>query len=160
MKHLPSNRGFTLIQLVIVLVVLGIIAAIVSANWPGTSPTVSSEADRIASDLRYLQNLATTQHTIYRMNFSSSQYTFTQLDGTTAVNHPATGSNTIALPSTMTLTTTNLPNNYVVFNSKGTPETDTSGTALATNATVAVTNGSVTSTITITPDTGTIQTPT
>jgi prepilin-type N-terminal cleavage/methylation domain-containing protein len=160
--QLKRQKGFTLLELVITLVVIGIVGISVSVLWPGTKANVYDQTQQLVTDLRYVRSLAMAKEEKYRVNFSSSQYTFTELDGTTATPHPAaSGSNVITLPSGMTLTTTNLPNGYIVFNKDGEPLTDTGdpGTALASSAVITISGGGTSDQATITPVTGAVLNP-
>ena len=53
-----SQRGFTLIELVIVLMLLGIMSAVTMPRWAPADTTVLAQANRLAGDLRHTQTMA------------------------------------------------------------------------------------------------------
>ncbi len=69
-----NNRGFTIIELVLVIIVAAIIAAVAvpkfAQYWAGIK--AGSAAAKIASDIRYAQNRATTTQQRTRVNFTST----------------------------------------------------------------------------------------
>jgi len=140
-----------------VMVIIGI--ALFVLIQPASKMDAIEQADKLRSDLRYIKYLAQTQNqtTRTRINFSTSQYTLTLQDGVTAVMSPNTTSNVVVMLSDVTLTTANIPNNYLVFDGLGRPYVNNTGTLLATQASVTLTDGTNTVTITINPDTGQIQ---
>jgi prepilin-type N-terminal cleavage/methylation domain-containing protein len=153
--------GFTLLEIVIVLMIVGIISAIALARVGNDPVMLSTQVDQLAGDIRYVQALAMTQGQRYRINLSATGYTLTLADaGGTLVPHPVTGSTaqtnwnsgiTIALPPT------NLPNNLVAFDGRGIPYTDnlaTAALAAASTASIMLSKGGVSQSITITPQTG------
>lgn len=145
--------GFTLIELVVVLALIGIMAVLVVPRWT-TAPTLDAQTQQALSNLRYAQQLAMTHNQRFRVNFTSTTYDISDLAGT-AITNPTTGSTSITLTGGVTLTWTNLPNNLVAFDENGTPYTDSAATTpLATNATIVLHSGSITRTITITQQTG------
>ena len=155
-----KTRGFTLLELVAVLIIVGIVSSIVFVSWPGNTTNLDGQAQQLANDLRYVQSLAMTNEQSYRVNFSATQYTFTESNGTTAVPHPAAGgSNVITLGAGMVLSTANLPNSYILYDKNGIPYTNTSGTKLAVQADVILTTTSSASTVSIEPETGTVLIP-
>ncbi len=59
--HLGSQNGFTLVELIIVIVVLGIVSAYaVMRGMPVAEVTLPSQAQKMASDIRHAQTLAYT----------------------------------------------------------------------------------------------------
>jgi len=153
--------GFTLIELIIVLVILGIITLVISFSFPSGDTYAYAQAQQLANDLRYMQNLAVTRESPVRINFAASQYSLTETDGTTAINHPGSNSNVILMPTSVTLSTINLPNNYVVFGSNGEPYSSTSisSSALTGYAWVLITGQSHIAVVLMTPETGAILNP-
>lgn len=153
-----KQAGFTLMELIVVIIVVGIIAAAVTFAWPDNRIYVTAQAQQLANDLRYMQNLAVTRDSAVRVNFTANSVSFTETNGTTAINHPGLNTNTVSLSHSTTLSSTNIPNNYIIFNDEGVPYTDIS-TALASNATVILSGDGRTATITISPQTGLISGP-
>lgn len=67
-KKAMDNKGFTLIELVMILVLIGIIAAVaVPRLGDVTGMKSSSFADKLRADIRYAQNLAMTENQRYRV---------------------------------------------------------------------------------------------
>jgi MSHA pilin protein MshC len=161
MQKSHQQHGVTLIELVVVIFILGIFSAVVALSWPSRQINTTADAQKVAADLRYIQNRAVTEDQRLRVNLSSTQYTFTALGGSTAVNHPATNTNIATLGTGTTMTWTNLPNNYLVFDEEGTPYTNNAvpGTKLATAATITLTNDGKLTRLTIEPNTGTVLNP-
>lgn len=63
MTNHNSNKfesGFTLIEIISVLIILSILAVIVVSRMDGTGISIYGDADRLVADLRYAQSLAMT----------------------------------------------------------------------------------------------------
>lgn len=68
-----NRKGFTLIELVMVLVLLGIFAAVVAPRLGNISSTKAAAfADKLRADIRYTQDLAMTQNRRYRVYFNNT----------------------------------------------------------------------------------------
>jgi general secretion pathway protein H len=159
-RHSPPERGFTLRELVIVMLIVGIISAIALARTGNDPLMLSTQVDQLAGDIRYVQALAMTQGQRYRINLSATGYTLTLADaGGTLVPHPVTGSTaqtnwnsgvTVALPPT------NLPNNLVAFDGRGIPYIDNVATNVlaAGTATITLSKGGANQSVAITAQTG------
>ena len=153
---LYKTKGFTLIELVTVIVVIGILAVFASVSSPLSTFTLDSQAQQLASDIRYAQSLSMTSGQRYRwVKLSATSYQVVNAAGT-AVTLPS-GTTTITLYSGISFgTLTNLPNNLVAFDGRGIPYTTTGspGTALATTATIPLTTTGETKTLSVTAQTG------
>jgi len=163
----PSmKQGFTLIELIMVLTVVGVLAFIA---WPRLSQNtleLSSQAEQVASDIRYAQSLSMTRGATlgsqgrYCIAFTTTGYQFRQNANSygtpcsIAVTHPATGlAAAIVLSGSTAVSTTNLtsPGNYIEFDTRGQP---TSFVAAATDATVVLSATGGPRTVVISPVTG------
>jgi prepilin-type N-terminal cleavage/methylation domain-containing protein len=152
-------KGFTLIELVIVLVILGILSTGAYVQWNAAKTNLGAEADKLAQAIRYTQSLSMTKNQRYRLvETSSTTYQITNSSGTPIIQ--PSGNTTVTLYSGISFGTfSNLPNNLIVFDSKGIPYTDTGtpGAALSATATMTLTASGTTKSITIAPQTGRVN---
>ena len=66
-----DKKGFTLIELVMILVLLGIMAAFVAPRLPNITGTKAGAfTDKLRADIRYAQNLAMTENRRTRVYFN------------------------------------------------------------------------------------------
>ena len=77
-----NEDAFTLIELIIVIVIIGILAFVAITKSPTTDISLETAADMIKSDIRSVQALAMAQHATKSMTFGSTIYTFDKQSGT------------------------------------------------------------------------------
>ena len=81
-----NQKGFTLIELVMVLVLMGVIAVIVAPKLGDVTGTKASAfKDKLKADIRYAQNIAMTRNRRTRVNLTNTIYSVT-LDNSAANN--------------------------------------------------------------------------
>jgi prepilin-type N-terminal cleavage/methylation domain-containing protein len=170
MENQLRSHGFTLVELIIVLVVLGILAAVFVPRSNNPAIILSTQAEQLAGDIRYLQSLAMTQGWSgavptarrYRINFTATGYNFTDTSGA-SVPQPSgtTGSTLFAGGASISpFPPGNLPNGLISFDGLGKPYTDASAaTLLASMATISLVSGGATRAIQIYPETGMVRLP-
>lgn len=74
----PSSAGFSLVELLIVIAVMGIVAALTLPNVnSGIHDQLQSTADAIAGDLAYARGLAVANNSSYRLSFDLANNQFT-----------------------------------------------------------------------------------
>lgn len=92
MKNINFHHGITLMEMVILIIVALALGISAFTLWPTTFLIVlQAEATRIASDIRYVQNLAKTKGGNYRFNYvavpaGNSYYNFQVSSGGSWVN--------------------------------------------------------------------------
>lgn len=112
-----ASRGYTLIELALVVATVGIISIYVSLNWPEQTADLRAQADRLVSDIRYVQYLANARGQRFKINFlSSTTYNMTDNSGN-VVSYFDGPLGTIALTQA-TLSATDTP---LYFSTKGVP---------------------------------------
>lgn len=148
-----NQRGFTLIELITVIIIVSLLAVTAISRWSATPFNLSAQAEQMLGDIRYVQTLSMTHGQRYRINFAADRYWFSNQDGSIIITHPASNSANIMMANGVTLSFTN---SLLVFDGNGSPYSDanTPGTALATDATVTLTLGTDNRTVQISPETG------
>ena len=152
-------QGFTLIELIMVMVLLGVVATVTAMRMPGAGLNVSAQAEQLASDIRYTQSLAMGRGQRFRINFTANSYQITDMGGVGQV-HPGTGQTAAINLGSTVLSGYNPPyiNSYLAFDSLGVPFTDptTTQTILAI---LTLTGGGEAYTLRVVPQTGRVQIP-
>jgi MSHA pilin protein MshC len=171
MENQLRSPGFTLVELIVVMVVLGILAAVFIPRSNNPAIILSTQAEQFAADIRYVQSLAMTQGWSgvspsaarrYRINYTATSYNFTDASGV-AVTHPSGTSGSIALAGGVSISPFPAPilvNNVIAFDGHGTPYLDPSASSpLAAMATISMVSGGSTRAIQIFPGTGLVRVP-
>jgi len=142
------QQGFTLIELVIVLMLLGIMSAIALPRWAPADTTVSAQANRLARDLRHVQSMAMQQGRTLTLDIQTAATYRAADSGSITVTDPATQQPfTIAMDNNVTVSGIDTD-----FDSLGRPVA--SSTLLATPRIFTVTGNTTVATVTVSPVTG------
>jgi prepilin-type N-terminal cleavage/methylation domain-containing protein len=169
MRWRKGKEGWTLIELVLVLVVVGILSTVVGLSLQSYgSIKLNNAVDKVVGDLRYAQQLAISTQIRHGLTVNSaSQYTV-HSNGTpdVAIQDPVNlGVNFVVNFDTyqhgeltgVTFTPTTPfcggANGVMEFNSVGAP-TDTNGNLLTCTSTITLSYSGSTKQITIAPNTG------
>lgn len=168
-----DQKGFTLIELVMVIVLIGILAVFVAPRLPSVTTTnAGAFVDKLRADIRYAQNLAMTRNQRYRVYFSTAPSPVpngyavvndANANGTwgeageVALDPAGSGNLSITLNvgqyAGITFSAVGFAGNYVEFNSLGVPYDG--GGALAANKSVTV--SPVGMTVTVAAQTGAVN---
>lgn len=69
-----SQLGFTLIELVMVMVIIGIVGAYALVRWQSGTATSRYQAERLAEDIRYIQSLAMGWGVSLKLDITGNSY--------------------------------------------------------------------------------------
>ncbi|MFA5928106.1 MAG: prepilin-type N-terminal cleavage/methylation domain-containing protein [Candidatus Margulisiibacteriota bacterium] len=159
-------RGFTMIELVVVVVVLAILAAVGLSRMPVQSRMkLTSCRDRMMRDIRFAQTSAVTQQDNYGVIFDVALDTYSVYQGAgnyaNVITNPATGTPyDVDLTASFTgidLLSTDLAGTFVEFDGQGVPHE--SGAELASQKNIILKDSALgdTATISITQMTGMVK---
>lgn len=145
--HASEQQGVTLIELVMVLVIIGVLAAIAAPRLSLTDTSVHAQAAQLVRDIRHIQMLAMARGETLTFESLGSSYRCT--DSTTAViTDPATQQPfNLILETSVTAST-----GSVSFDSLGRPVSG--GALLAAAVTFMVSGGGQSAMISVSPVTG------
>ena len=107
--HLEDESGFTVIEMLITVLIMGIVFAIATSTWFGVveSRRVDSATNQLAADVRLAHSKATNrlaQHTV-SLTAGSSEYTVTDAGNRDLDDDPDEDLVTVAADTTVVLNT-------------------------------------------------------
>jgi len=150
------NAGFTFVELIMVLVVGAVLAAVAASRWNATDATAPYQGELLARNIRHLQSLAMAWSQTLQLTPTSGGYSVSCATAGAApcnvspVIDPATGSPfSLALSYGVTLSGPALN-----IDSLGRPVSVPGGALLTTNQVYAINAGTQTWSVTVKPITG------
>lgn len=149
---LTHLKGFTLIELILVIALLGVLAVAVVVISPGISPArLDAASKQVQSDIEYAKQNAVLTATTHGVQFvSGGSYTVYRSTVATPINHPLTKQSMVITLSSQ-YPGISISSNYTVeFNRFGNPTTGGGGS-------VTITDGTNTRTISVTANTGRVS---
>jgi prepilin-type N-terminal cleavage/methylation domain-containing protein len=146
MRARSSERGFTFPELVMVIVIVGVLAAVAIPKFDGLSGTRSeSWRDELSAGLRYAHQTAISHRRLVCATVSGGQLTLS----IAAANPASACGSTLASPNgsssfTTTTTSTVTPSfgSTLYFQPSGRVSTDGAGTGVSTSYTVTIAGAS------------------
>ncbi len=156
----PNSRGFTLVEITVVVVLSGIIAAVVFARSISTDQmNIVGQVDKIRNHIRYAQSMAMKRNEPWGISCNASQYWLSDIT-LNAVKLPGTTTDQISLADLGVSMTAFA----VYFDPLGIPyhsyldEENNDPVTPGNPMTITISAGSESYTLNITPETGFITT--
>ena len=137
-----TRQGFTIIEVIAALLIIGILTAVVASRIIDNSAEVVAESEIIKAHLRFVQSRAMNSDVSWGIRFDGSSYTMltNNLTSNGLLPNESTATHTLAKGNASAST------NPVIFDQWGSPG--------LTNITVTVTDGSSSRNFIITKNTG------
>ena len=156
---IKNNSGFTLIEVIAIVIVMGIVTAFAVGRVADNKPELLAQTQVLKIHLRYAQSRAMNSNDNYGIETDGNKYWLFRYDGTFAVpvNFPGEGSDIDLSALGLTLSMDG-SSNIVSFDSKGIPYKDNSGDIQTEDRTLTLSTAALdTENIIITKNTGFIQ---
>lgn len=118
-KGPPENQGFTLIEVIVVIILLAVLSATAMVRLSGFMTTVrdSSEIDVLKFHLRYAQIRALNTQGVWGIDFDGSDYNLYREGSAAVQSFPGESGPTVIKPSSITYS------GYISFDDWGRPYT-------------------------------------
>jgi MSHA pilin protein MshC len=155
---IKNNSGFTIIEVVAVLIVMSIITAFAVGRVADNKPELVAQKEVLKVHLRYAQSRAMNSNDNYGIQSDATGHTYSLFkyngaSGVVIVNFPGEGANI-----DLSMLGLSMDADIIVsFDSRGIPYMDNSGTLQMGDRTLTLSSGSDSENITITQNTGFIQ---
>lgn len=151
-----SNRGFTFVEIISVLVLIGVLTAVAVSYFNISTHRVQSVTEEIKSHLRYAQTCSMNSNVVYGVYFiDDTHYTLFRDGDITKMIIPPGNDNMIVNLGSQGISLSGLGTGIVSFDSLGRPCSNANGNTLqAAIRTITVTDGTGTEIIQITKNTG------
>jgi len=155
-----NNLGFTIIEVIAILIVMGIITAFAVGRVADNKPELIAQKEVLKVHLRYAQSRAMNSNDNYGIESNGNTYWLFRVSSANIVNFPGEQLDHIDLLA-LGLSLSMTDGNIVCFNSKGVPytdfDTDNADNLQTEDRTLTLSSGSDNESITITKNTGFIQ---
>jgi prepilin-type N-terminal cleavage/methylation domain-containing protein len=157
-----NNRGFTLVEITVVVILIGIIAAAVFARSISTDRiSVVGEVDKIRNHIRYAQSMAMKRNDVWVISCDATQYWLSDIT-LNPVALPGATSDRISLADlgvsmnsfAVYFDPLGIPYHFYDVNNENNNILVTTGNPM----TIAISAGSESRTLTVTPQTGWVTT--
>lgn len=152
-----SCGGFTLIELVTVIVILGIISVFIATRGPSLNSDLAARQSELRAQLRYLQLTAMKNGVATYLGLKCDGTNYWAFSGTT----PAAVATYLSLPGETAKTIslsgkgmTGVTAFTISFDKYGIPYTGDTQIKLAASTNISITAGGGTGSLTVTPETG------
>nr|WP_303701066.1 prepilin-type N-terminal cleavage/methylation domain-containing protein [Flexistipes sinusarabici] len=116
-----AKRGFTLIELVIIIVLVGIIGIYIAPKISTEGYKGKTQTTRFMSHIRYAQHKAMVSGGMWGIEITGKSYRL--LNNDNATEFPDAESINITVDKSLSITNSELPDNKVYFNFLGQPQT-------------------------------------
>ena len=149
MDRLNNRNGFTIVEVLVVLILIGLIAGILFSRNHQSNAGLVSETAMLKSYLRFVQSLAMSDNTkSWALKIEANQYTLFEDGAASGYNLPDAASSQRTIPATTKVTIKSVtPADTVVFDEWGSPGAQTCTITLGDNS-------NPDQTITVTKNTG------
>jgi MSHA pilin protein MshC len=147
-KTVMKEQGFTLIELIMVLIIVGVLSVVAVSKFNPASFDSAAAAGELVSAIRYAQerSMSNTGGTNYNIVITTSGYTVKQ--GASNITHPVTGAASYSNDSGGVWANASIsPALTITFDGDGAPD-------LAANQTFTLTVGSESTSVTVEKETG------
>ena len=157
---IKNNSGFTLIEVIAILIVMSIITAFAVGRVADNKPELIAQKEVLKVHLRYAQSRSMNSNDNYGIESNGNTYWLFRVSSANRVNFPGEQLDHIDLAA-LGLSLAMTDGSIVCFNSKGVPytdfDTDNAGNLQTEDRTLTLFSGSDNESIIITKNTGFIQ---